>query len=313
MKHNKHLNINGWLILDKPQNMGSTDAVNLTRRLFNANKNGHTGTLDPFATGVLPIAFGEATKLIYFVMDGKKEYTFTLKFGTDTTTDDLTGEPLHSNGRIPSKEEILQVLPSFLGDITQIPPQYSAIKIDGKRAYQLARHGENVKMPQREVHIFSLELLDQSDESSFDFRCTCSKGTYIRTLGHDIALKLNTFGHLTSLRRLKCGIFSVSDTILLENLKNMAYKDSTQDILLPVETALRDIAALAVSEKDAAKLKLGQGLSPSIYDVKNHEGEVMAAFDGSCLVALVRIDERKISPIRVFNFNNKENKDVDNK
>jgi len=308
MKRTKHLDINGWLILDKPQNMSSATAVNSTRHLFNANKNGHTGTLDPFATGVLPIAFGEATKLIPFITEGIKEYAFTLKFGSDTTTDDIEGETVHSGGRIPSREEILQILPSFLGDIWQTPPIYSAIKIDGERAYKLARKGEEIEIPKRNIHIFSLELLNQSFQDSFDFRVTCSKGTYIRTLGRDIALKLNTFGHLTALRRLKCGIFSIEDTISLENLKNMEYKTITQDLLLPVETALRDIAALAVSAEDAAKLKLGQGLSPKLYDVQNHIGDTMAAFSGSCLVALVRVDEKKISPIRVFNLTTTQGK-----
>ncbi len=308
MKRTKHLDINGWLILDKPKNITSAHAVAETRHLFNANKNGHTGTLDPFATGVLPIAFGEATKLISFITEDTKEYAFTLQFGFDTTTDDIEGEPVHSGGRIPSRDEILKILPTFLGDIVQTPPIYSAIKIDGKRAYQLARSGEDIQMPTRNIHIYCLELIKQSSENSFDFRVSCSKGTYIRTLGRDIALKLNTFGHLTALRRLKCSIFSIEDTISLENLKNMEYKTLTQDILLPVETALRDIAALAVSAEDAAKLKLGQGLSPKLYDVQNHIGSVMAAFSGSCLVALVRIDERKISPIRVFNLTTTQGK-----
>ena len=308
MKHNKHLDINGWLILDKPQNMSSTSATGLTRHLFNANKNGHTGTLDPFATGVLPIAFGEATKLISFITEDIKEYAFTLEFGFDTTTDDIEGEKVHSSSYIPSIDEILKVLPTFLGDIWQTPPSYSAIKINGKRAYDLARKGEKFDIPQRCVHIYSLDFIRQLGENSFDFRVTCSKGTYIRTLGRDIALKLNTYGHLTALRRLKCSIFSIEDTISLENLKNMEYKTLTQDILLPVETALRDIAALAVSAEDAAKLKLGQGLSPKLYDVQNHIGSVMAAFSGTCLVALVRIDERKISPIRVFNLTTTQGK-----
>lgn len=302
MKRTKHKNINGWLIIDKPQGMGSTDVVNLTRRLFDANKNGHAGTLDPFATGVLPIAFGEATKLIPYVMDGTKEYEFTLKFGSDTTTDDIEGDVVHQGGRIPSRDEILSVLPSFVGHIEQTPPAYSAIKIGGERAYTLARQGVDFEVPTRRVQIDLLEFLEQKSGDSFCFRVKCSKGTYVRSLGRDIALNLNTFGHLTSLRRTKCSIFSISDTILLENLKNMVYEGNEQDSLWPVETALRDIAALAVSAEDAAKLRLGQGLSVKSYDVKNHLGCVMGAFFEACLVALVRIEEKKISPIRVFNF-----------
>ena len=302
MKRTKHKDINGWLIIDKPQGMGSTDVVNLTRRLLDANKNGHAGTLDPFATGVLPIAFGEATKLIPFVMDGTKEYEFTLKFGADTTTDDIEGEIVHQDGKIPATDEILSILPSFVGEIEQTPPLYSAIKINGERAYKLARQGQDFEVPTRCVTINSLEFLGQKSQDCFRFKVNCSKGTYVRSLGKDIALKLNTFGHLTELRRTKCSNFLISSTILLENLKNMLYEDRQQDFLLPIETALRDIAALAVSPKDAVKLKLGQSLSPKSYDVSQYIYRIMAAYDGDCLTALVRIEENKISPIRVFNL-----------
>lgn len=302
MKHTKHQNINGWLVLDKPQGMGSTDAVNITRRLFDANKNGHAGTLDPFATGVLPIAFGEATKIIPFVTDADKTYEFTLKFGVSTNTDDIEGETTNSGGRIPDLEEIRAVLPSFLGNIEQTPPMYSAIKINGERAYKLAREGKAVQMPARTVKITALEFLEQTSNDSFRFKVDCSKGTYVRTLGRDIALKLNTFGHLTALRRTKCGFFCINDTILLENLKNMVYERRGLDSLLPVQTPLRDIAALAISAQDAVKLRLGQGLSAQKYGVLNSTSSLMAAYNGDCLTALVRIDGKKISPIRVFNF-----------
>ena len=302
MKRTKHKNINGWLIIDKPQGLTSTDVVNQTRRLFDANKNGHAGTLDPFATGVLPIAFGEATKLIPFVMDGNKIYEFTLKFGSSTNTDDLEGTPVQTGGRIPSKQQILDVLPSFLGQFEQTPPPYSAIKINGERAYKLAREGKDVDISPRLVTIQSLELLDQSSPDAYTFRVECSKGTYVRALGRDIALKLGTFGHLTALRRTKCGFFCISDTILLENLKKIVYENGVQDSLLPISTPLRDIAALAITTEDAVKLRLGQSLSPKNYDVKKHIGKIMGAFENDCLTALVRIDERKISPIRVFNL-----------
>lgn len=301
MKDSKQ-KINGWLILDKPQGMGSTDAVNLTRRMFNASKNGHAGTLDPFATGVLPIAFGEATKIIPFVTDGDKIYEFTLKFGTSTNTDDLEGAVIQTGGHIPSKEDILSVLPFFLGNIVQIPPAYCAVKINGERAYKLAREGTSFEVPSRNVFIQSLEFIKQISDDSFCFKVACSKGTYIRALGRDIALKLNTFGHLTALRRTKCGFFSIDDTILLENLKNIVYEGCRQDSLLPVQTPLRDIAALALSVEDAVKLRLGQGLSVKKYALQQNVGQTMAAYLGDCLTALVRIDENKISPIRVFNF-----------
>lgn len=301
MKRTKHKNINGWLIVDKPKDMGSTDVVNLTRKLLDANKNGHAGTLDPFATGVLPIAFGEATKLIPFVTDGKKEYEFILKFGVETNTDDIEGEVIKTSDIIPAKEEILKILPEFLGTIKQIPPVYSAIKINGQRAYKLARQGKELNIPEREVEIYYLEFLKQISPDSFCFRVGCSKGTYIRTLGKDIALKLGTVGHLTELRRTKCANFSIKDTILLENLKNMVYEEERLKSLLPIETSLRDIAEIAVSEEDAAKLRHGQGLSPKAYQGFTNNTLALAKYQ-DCLVALVRIEERKISPIRVFNL-----------
>lgn len=308
MKRTKHQDINGWLIIDKPRGMGSTDVVNQMRFLLDANKNGHAGTLDPFATGVLPIAFGEATKLIAHIMNGSKEYEFMLKFGVQTDTDDSEGQVLASGGKIPSKQEILAILPQFIGKILQTPPKYSAIKINGERAYNLARRGLEPDMPAREVEIENLELINNPAPDSFSFKVRCSKGTYVRSLGRDIAFKLNTIGHLSELRRTKCSIFSLSDTILLENLKKIVYVSERQKFLLPVETSLRDIAVIAVSAEDAAKLLKGQSLSPKGFHVN---APLAAAMFKKCLVALVRVDERKVSPIRVFNLMNKETKDVD--
>lgn len=302
MKRTKHKNINGWLIIDKPAGMGSTDVVNQTRRLLDANKNGHAGTLDPFATGVLPVAFGEATKLIPYITDGSKEYEFTLKFGTATNTDDTEGEVIARSDIIPSTEQILSVLPQFTGTVTQIPPAYSAIKINGERAYKLARKGKTPDMPPRQVEIYKLELLNRLSADSFYFRVCCSKGTYIRSLGRDIALKLGTYGHLQALRRTKCAVFTLNDTILLENLKNMVYEEERLSKLLPVETSLRDIAVIAVSEEDAVKLRHGQSVSPKTYEVKSLIGKTAAAMCRDCLTAVVKIEPERISPIRVFNF-----------
>ena len=302
MKRTKHKNINGWLIIDKPAGMGSTDVVNQTRRLLDANKNGHAGTLDPFATGVLPVAFGEATKLIPYITDGSKEYEFTLKFGTATNTDDTEGEVIARSDIIPSTEQILSVLPQFTGTVTQIPPAYSAIKINGERAYKLARKGKTPDMPPRQVEIYKLELLNRLSADSFYFRVCCSKGTYIRSLGRDIALKLGTYGHLQALRRTKCAVFTLADTILLENLKNMVYEEERLSKLLPVETSLRDIAVIAVSEEDAVKLRQGQSVSPKTYEVKSLIGKTAAAMCRDCLTAVVKIEPERISPIRVFNF-----------
>lgn len=302
MKHNKRENVNGWLVIDKPKNMSSTAVVGRTRYLLNANKNGHCGTLDPFATGLLPIAFGEATKLVSLVSDGIKEYEFVLKFGEQTTTDDTEGEVIYRCEKIPSKAEILAALPSFIGTITQIPPMYSAIKINGQQAYKLARKGKTVDMPARKIEIYELEMLAYYADSA-KFRVKCSKGTYVRTLGKDLAQFLNTKGHLIELKRTKCGIFDLNDKILLENLEKIEYVDERRKFLLPMETSLRDIAEIAVSAEDATKLNMGQGLSAKKYGAFAPSGLALATLDG-CLVALVRIDDKKISPIRVFNLKN---------
>ena len=302
MKHKKGEDINGWLIVDKPRDMGSTQVVNLTRRLFNAKKNGHAGTLDPFATGILPIAFGEATKLLPYVTDGRKEYEFVIQWGKATNTDDSEGEIISESEKIPSRQEILDVIPAFIGQVKQIPPAYSAIKINGQRAYQLARKGEDVVIPERVIEIYDLELLEELPNHQARFRVECSKGTYVRTLGHDLAEKLGTCGYLQELRRTKCGQFGLESKILLENIKNIVHSDALKEILLPLETSLRDIAEIAVSEADADKLRKGQGVSPRAYKVQNLIGQEAAAFYDESLVAIVRIEEKRISPLRVFNL-----------
>lgn len=301
MKH-KGEDINGWLVVDKPRGMGSTDVVRKTKRLFKAKKNGHAGTLDPFATGVLPVAFGEATKLLPFVTDGKKEYEFIIQWGAESDTDDSEGEIIRRCEKIPSKDEILKVIPEFIGEIIQVPPAYSAIKINGQRAYDLVRKGIEVNIPPREVEIYALEFECELPGNQAKFKVTCSKGTYIRTLGKDIARKLGSLGYLQELRRTKCGNFDLRQKILLENLENMVYGEDLEKFLLPIETFLCDITVIAVSEADAAKLKMGQGLSPKLYDVREAMGkEAVAMFDDKP-AAIVRIDERKISPVRVFNL-----------
>lgn len=300
MKHAKGQKIDGWLIIDKPVGVNSTTVVNQTRHLYNAKKNGHTGTLDPFASGVLPIAFGEATKLIPYVTDGKKEYEFTLQFGTTTDTLDLTGKVTAEGGSLPSKDEILAILPQFIGEITQTPPAYSAIKINGQRAYDLARKGQDVVIPQRQITIYDLQFLEMLSESQAKFKVECSKGTYVRTLGADIALKLGTIGHLTQLRRTKCGKFSISDTILLDNLKKLDYSALTQS-LRPLLTCLCDITVIALSEDDATRLKQGQRLSLKSYPEVMGKVEAVAVYNNQP-IAMVRIGDKSISPVRVFNL-----------
>lgn len=301
-RHKKGNKVNGWLVVDKPRDMGSTQVVSLTRRLFQAQKNGHCGTLDPFATGVLPIAFGEATKLIPIVTDGDKEYEFLLKFGEQTDTLDTEGQVICTREKIPTEAEIKAILPQFIGEISQVPPAYSAIKIDGQRAYDLVRSGQNVEIPERQIAIYELELISTVENRQARFRVRCSKGTYVRTLGADIAKKLGSCGYLLELRRTKCGNFDLSQKILLENIKNMEYGEALLMSLLPVMTCLRDIAVIALGEEDAGKLKKGQGLSPKALDVRHLIGQTVAATFENELIAMVRIEEKRLSPVRVFNF-----------
>lgn len=302
MKHKKGDAVNGWLVIDKPEGMNSTTVVNLTRRLLNAQKNGHIGTLDPFASGILPIAFGETTKLIDFLDDETKEYEFTVEWGTATDSADSDGTITATSDYIPSKEEIKRIIPQFLGQITQVPPAFCAVKINGKRAYDLARKGQAVTIPERKVNIYDLEFCDTLSENRTSFKVCCSKGTYIRSLGRDMAEKLGTVGHLVRLRRTRSGIFDQSSKILLENLQNMLYVDERRKFLLPLETSLRDIAVMAVSEADAAKLKQGQALSPKIRENIFSVGDIVAATCNGKLTAMVRIEENRLSPIRVFNI-----------
>jgi len=301
MKHTKGDAVNGWLVIDKPEGMTSTQVSGMVRRLLNARKSGHVGTLDPFASGILPIALGEATKLIDFLPDETKEYEFTVQWGAETDSADREGEVIRQSEKIPQPEEIAEVLPQFVGKIRQVPPAYSAIKINGKRAYDLARKGETVEIPEREIEIFELEYLGNPAEQQSSFRVCCSKGTYVRSLGRDIARKLNSAGYLCRLRRVRSGIFAEGDKILLEHLKNIVYIDERRSFLLPLETSLRDIAVMAVSEVEAAKLLHGQALSPKLGK-DFPRGQAMAVVCNGKLVAMVRIEETKISPVRVFNL-----------
>ncbi len=290
--------VNGWVLVDKPRNITSTDVVSITRRMFKAQKNGHAGTLDPFATGLLPVAFGEATKLLPYVVEGKKEYEFIIQWGKETDTLDTEGEVVATSDKFPTEVEILKTLPLFMGKIEQTPPAYSAIKINGQRAYDLARKGEDVKIPPRVVEIFDLELLEMLPNRQSRLRVCCSKGTYIRTLGKDIAQKLETKGYLTELRRTKCGIFDIEHAIGLETMENMVYEEGSKDFLLPIRACLRDIAVIAVSKNDAAKLKKGQALSLKAYKAK--KGKAIAVFEED-VAAIVEVRDDKIAPIRVFN------------
>lgn len=297
--------VDGWLIIDKPYGMGSTKVVGKCRYLTNAQKVGHAGTLDPLATGVLPIAFGEATKTIPFILDARKTYEFTVKWGEARSTDDVEGEVTDVSDIMPSTDEIEKSIPFFIGKIKQVPPAYSAIKIDGKRAYDLARSGEEVQLKEREVEVYDLKLLRNS-KTDATFEMTCSKGTYVRSLGRDLALKLGTFGHISMLRRTKVGPFDLSVTISLVKLEELVHSAPLEEWILNVMTVLDDILALAVTKEQAAFLKNG-GFIP-LSELENclppssSSARMLKAVVGDKLIALCEIGDQYLKPVRVFNL-----------
>lgn len=299
MSSHYNQDINGWIILDKPQGMSSNQVLRKIQYELRAKKAGHIGTLDPFASGVLPLAFGEATKLIPYLEEVTKTYEFELEFGTSTTTDDTEGDICATSPNIPTQDEIIKIIPQFVGNITQIPPKFSAIHINGQRAYTLAREGKDFDIPKREITIHTLKLITYNkDEKKAYFEVTCSKGTYVRTLGADIAKALNSVGYLTKLRRTKNGFFDLSHTILLDNLKNMLYKNFGENSVLPVETFLCDITVIALTKAETLKLKNGQAIDSK--GLKPQERPYACCYNNK-LVALSNVKENKLLPIRVFN------------
>ncbi len=297
--------IDGWVVLDKPVGMGSTKAVGRVRWLFNADKAGHGGTLDPLASGVLPIALGEATKTVPFIMDGKKEYRFTLCFGEARSTEDAEGEIIATSDVRPTDDAIQAALARFVGEIDQVPPVFSALKIDGQRSYDLARAGEAVAMKSRKVTIDRLELLDRPDPDHADFVVGCGKGTYIRSLGRDLALALGTVGYLSALRRTAVGPFREEAAISLPKLEALGHIPPLFGALAPVATALDDIPALALTEAQADRLRQGQPVLLT-RDAPPSGALSRAETDGK-LVALVRSEIHpgggtSIKPVRVFNL-----------
>ena len=298
--------IHGWIVLDKPIGMTSTQAVAVVKRLFSAKRAGHAGTLDPLATGGLPIALGEATKTVPFVMDGRKRYRFTVCWGEERDTDDTEGQVVKTSDARPTAEAIRALLPQFTGLIEQTPPRYSAIKVQGERAYDLARDGEVVELAPRPVEIHQLDLVEQIDNSRSVFEAECGKGTYVRALARDIGRILGCFGHICALRRTLVGPFGENDMILLEQLEALCNRaasgeGSLADALLPVETALDDIPALAVTRADAARLHRGQAVLLRGRDAPIFRGTVHVTTSGE-LIALAEVDHGEIIPKRVFNL-----------
>ena len=299
--------VHGWVVLDKPVGMTSTHAVAVIKRLFSAKRAGHAGTLDPLASGCLPIALGDATKTVPFVVDGRKTYVFTVRWGEERDTDDAEGRIVNTNGGRPEAAAIQALLPRFVGTIEQVPPRFSAVKIDGERAYDLAREGETVEIAPRAVTIYRLDLVEAPDPDHAVLAAECGKGTYVRSLARDLGRALGAFGHVSALRRSRVGPFMERDMISLERLESLCHRAAAgegnlADLLLPVETALDDIPALAVSPADAARLNRGQAVLLRGRDAAVIRGTVQVASSGQ-LVAIAEVDRGEIVPKRVFNLN----------
>jgi tRNA pseudouridine55 synthase len=297
--------VHGWVILDKPEGMTSTQAVAQVKRLFGAEKAGHAGTLDPLASGLLPIALGEATKTVSFAVEGRKVYRFTIAWGEERSTCDKEGDVTAQSDVRPGAAEIKAVLQHFTGEILQAPPAFSAIKIAGERAYDKARAGETVELAPRPVVIERLTLLCQPDADHAEFETECGKGTYIRALARDLGRVLGTFGHIAKLRRVAVGQFTEDQMIPLEILAEIRHKapgdDAMEGVLRPLETALDGIPALAVRDAEAQRLKQGQPVLLRGSAAPIDQDWVLVTWDGKPW-CLAQIDKGQLRPKRVFNL-----------
>ena len=318
-RRKKGQHISGWVNLDKPLELGSTQAVSRVRRIFDAQKAGHAGTLDPLATGILPIALGEATKTVPFLVDRDKVYRFGVKWGEARSTDDREGEVIATSDTRPSEAQIAEALKYFEGEIMQVPPKFSAVKIDGERAYDIARDGGEVELKPRPVTVYEAKLLGCPDEDTCELEVECSKGTYVRSIARDLGQKLGTVAHVSWLRRTRVGPFTEETAISLDKLDALGNSAAHFEALAPVETVLDDIPALAVTGDQAQKLRQGRtiivppGVLPlppdtpaSIQLGAEHEwgdedeGDLVYAMDRERLVALGFVSRGAFHPTRVF-------------
>ena len=298
--------LDGWLIVDKPAGMTSTDVVNRVRRWFDAQKAGHGGTLDPLATGLLPVAFGAATKTVPYIMDGTKLYRFTLRWGESRDSDDADGAITGTTEVRPTDAQIEAALPALRGDIMQVPPVFSAIKVAGERAYDMAREGRAPVLEPRPARVDRFELVEHIDADHSVFEVQSGKGVYMRSLARDLALACGTLGHIAALRRLRVGPFTETQAIPLDKLVRAEDTPPTSpDFLLPVATALADIPALALTEAEAFGLSHGQAISlvdlmGRIPQAANPDGGLARAMAGSRVIGLCRLQDGWLKPERLM-------------
>ena len=295
--------VHGWLVLDKPVGVTSTTAVAILKRLTRARKVGHAGTLDPLASGLLPIAFGEATKTVSYVMDGEKVYRFKVRWGVETDTDDAEGKPVAESAARPTHGEIESALPAFTGTIEQTPPKFSAIKVEGERAYDLARAGEEVSLSARPVEIHSLHMVDQPDADHAVFEAECGKGTYVRAIARDLGRILGSLGHVCELRRTRVGSFDENSAITLDDVEKLAESspDALIGALLPVASSLSMMPSVSVGPDDAQRIRMGQPVFLRGRDAPVLEGTVTVSARGA-LIALADIEQGALKPKRIFHL-----------
>jgi tRNA pseudouridine55 synthase len=296
--------IHGWLSLDKPEGMTSTDAVARVRKITGAAKVGHGGTLDPLATGVLPIALGEATKTVAYIVNGRKHYRFTARLGEARSTDDREGEVTAQSPERPSSDAIEQALPAFVGTTLQVPPRFAAIKVDGERAYDLARRGEPAELAARTVEIERLALVDRLDPDHLVLELVCGRGTYVRALVRDLGEKLGCFAHVAALRRLRVGPFRAESAISPETLAQLVADDALPQALVPLPAALQEMPALALTGPQAERLRAGQKIrvAPDPITGEAAEDGTVRAMAAGEMIALARLQGGQLSPVRVFNL-----------
>ncbi|MBV1895972.1 MAG: tRNA pseudouridine(55) synthase TruB [Rhodobacteraceae bacterium] len=294
----KGRNISGWLVIDKPAGPTSTAVVNKVRWALNAKKAGHAGTLDPDATGVLAVAIGEATKTVPYITDALKAYTFTVRLGAATNTDDAEGEVINTSDSRPSDDDIRSALGQFVGDIMQVPPKFSAVKIDGERAYKLARDGEDVTLSARPLWVEELVMTDRPDADHVMLEMTCGKGGYVRAIARDLGQALGCFGHVQSLRRIWSGPFEVEDGLTLDQVEEMARTPELDSHLRALEQGLSDLPELRCTPEGAAKLRNGNPGMVLASDVE-YGDECWASLDGQA-VAVGVYKAGELHPSRVF-------------
>ncbi|WP_122466334.1 tRNA pseudouridine(55) synthase TruB [Brevundimonas lutea] len=300
--------IHGWVCLDKPLELGSTEAVTRVRRLFDAQKAGHAGTLDPLATGILPIALGEATKTVPFMMEAEKIYRFSIQWGVSTDSVDREGREIGRSDVRPTLEAVRAALPAFVGEIDQVPPAFSAIRVDGQRAYDLAREGVEVELQARRVTIHEAAVTNAPDADHVEITIRTGKGVYVRSLARDLARTLGAEGHVSALGRERVGPFGLQNAVTLDSLTEMVHRGAASEGLLPVATALDDIPELAVTTEDALQLRQGRPivlLPRQVETLKTRlssGSRTVSAFDGETLVALCSMRAGRLEPDRVFNL-----------